>query len=184
MNPETILNLASELRCLKFFPAEAGVLNAIVRLLGNMCETEDQVRWLIHRMTGGIYAEWPGVAEMRACYCSKYKPKDGITVYSSVYLEFPLSMADYREQKFKALPKGSKISVIPVFDQAIIDLANLKDINNIGIKVELRDAPGLKPGEKLLTQDAANTAIREMQEGIAKKLVKRGQIAERDVELL
>jgi hypothetical protein len=159
MNPETILNLASELRCLKFFPAEAGVLNAIVRLLGNMCETEDQVRWLIHRMTGGIYAEWPGVAEIRACYCSKYRPKDGITVYSSVYLEFPLSLADYQEQKVKALPRCSKVSASSSLEVSVNDLSRLKDMN----RIKARDT---------------------QQEEIAKKLVKSGQIAERDVEFL
>ena len=77
--------MVAELRVLRFFPNDEAVLNAIVRLCGSMCASEEQVRWLVDRMTSGIYSEWPGIAEVRACFCCRYKPKDGISVCSTVF---------------------------------------------------------------------------------------------------
>lgn len=85
MNPEVVLQICGELRVLPFFPNDEGSMNAIVRLCGSMCADEAQVRWLVDRMTSGIYTEWPGIAEMRGCFCHRFKPKDGINGYSTVY---------------------------------------------------------------------------------------------------
>ena len=85
MNPETVLEILGELRVLRFFPNDEAVMNALVRLCGSMCASEKQVRWLVDRMTSGIYSEWPGIAEMRGCFCGRFKPADGINGYSSVY---------------------------------------------------------------------------------------------------
>ncbi len=86
MNLENVLRMVSELAMLKYFPANnEAVLLALVRLCGDMCHSEAEVRWLVDRMTSGIYSEWPGPAEMRACFCSRYPPKDGVNAYSSVY---------------------------------------------------------------------------------------------------
>jgi hypothetical protein len=86
MNPKRTLELLGRLALLRFFPAgNEAVMEALMVLVGAMCETEDQVRWLVERMTSGIYAEWPGPQEMRACYCSRFRPRDGINAYSQVY---------------------------------------------------------------------------------------------------
>jgi hypothetical protein len=87
MNPERVVEILGQLRALRFFPSDEGVMDALVRLCGSMCNNEAQVRWLVDRMTSGIYAEWPGIAEMRACFCCRYRPKDGINAYSTVYLD-------------------------------------------------------------------------------------------------
>jgi hypothetical protein len=93
MNPKRILDMLSELAMLKYFPTNNdSVLIGLSRLVAQMCSDESQVRWLIDRMTSGLYAEWPGPQEMRACFCSRFKPKDGINAYSTVYLDgIPLS---------------------------------------------------------------------------------------------
>ena len=85
MNPEMILEIVQELRMLPYFPNDEFVMIGLVRLVGSMCETEEQVRWLVSRMTSGLYSQWPGPQEMRACYCSKFRPKDGISTCSTVY---------------------------------------------------------------------------------------------------
>lgn len=87
MKPDKIAAMLGELRVLKFFPDDEFAMLPIMRLVSTMCETEEHVRWLIDRMTSGLYTEWPGLREMRACYCSKFKPQDGINAYSEVYLD-------------------------------------------------------------------------------------------------
>jgi len=87
------MQMLAELAVLPFFPAgNESVLIALARLVGQMCRTEDEVRWLVDRMTSGIYSAWPGPQEMRACFCSKFRPKDGLNAYSTVYPDgIPLS---------------------------------------------------------------------------------------------
>jgi hypothetical protein len=34
-----------------------------------------------------LYKEWPGLREVRAVFCSKFKPRDGFDVDSDVYLD-------------------------------------------------------------------------------------------------
>ena len=93
MNPRTIMEILTELSVLRYFPASnESALIALSRLVGQMCHTEEEVRWLVDRMTSGIYADWPGPQEMRACFCSRFKPKDGLNAYSTVYPDgIPLS---------------------------------------------------------------------------------------------
>lgn len=87
MNPRNIASILGELRVLPMFPNDDAVLVSLVRLAGAMATSEDQVRWLVNRMTSGLYAQWPGPQEMRACFCSRFKPADGISVCSTVYLD-------------------------------------------------------------------------------------------------
>ena len=88
MNPKRLLEMLGELAMLKYFPANnEAVLLGLARLCVDMCNSESEVRWLVDRMTSGLYAEWPGPQEMRAVLCSRYKPKDGVNAYSTVYLD-------------------------------------------------------------------------------------------------
>ena len=69
-----------------FFPSDPEVRAALVTVLMNLVETEEQLDWLVNRALR-LYAKWPGVAELRALYCSRFKPRDGIESYSTVYLD-------------------------------------------------------------------------------------------------
>ncbi len=114
MNPERITEMLNELRVLPFFPNDEYTILALVRLVGAMAKTEDQVAWLVARMTSGIYRKWPGPLEMRACFCGKYPPKDGINAYSEVYPDGIPSERDHRlaigSAEMKALPLGDEVS--------------------------------------------------------------------------
>ena len=94
-----------------------------------MCASEEQVRWLIDRMTSGIYAEWPGVHEMRACFCCRYKPKDGINAYSTIYPDgLPIDPTapprpEIAAPKLKALPPGHEATADPELEASIQRLA-------------------------------------------------------------
>lgn len=85
MNANRVIDILCGLKTLRFFPMDENAMIAVMRLVSSMCHTEEQVQWLVDRMTGGLYDEWPGPREMRACFCSKYKPKDGQNAYSEVY---------------------------------------------------------------------------------------------------
>lgn len=120
MNPETVLNILNEFRCLAFFPNDEYVPIAICRLVGSMCHNEAEVRWLVDRMTSGIYSEWPGIAEMRACFCAKFPPRDGINAYSSIYpdgipAETPRQLPAAEQ---RALPPGQIATASKSLDHA------------------------------------------------------------------
>ena len=85
MNPREVLRILNGLRILPYFPNDEYSMNALVRLAGSMCSSVEQVQWLVNRMTSGIYVQWPGPHEMRACFCCRYKPKDGVGAFSTVY---------------------------------------------------------------------------------------------------
>jgi hypothetical protein len=67
-----------------FFPSDPEVRAGLITIFLNMIETEEQMEWLANRALG-IYARWPGVAEIRALYCARFKPKDGMEGYSEAY---------------------------------------------------------------------------------------------------
>ena len=84
MNVAEVTATLARLRMLKYFPADKNAHTALVGLVCSMATTEDQVRWLVRR-TLALYNEWPGPLELRAVFCSKYPPRDGINAYSQIY---------------------------------------------------------------------------------------------------
>jgi hypothetical protein len=68
---------------MKFFPSSDTVARATVMLeLMQMCSSDDQVEWLSKRLSA-LYTEWPGLRELRAVFCSKFKPHDGVETNSA-----------------------------------------------------------------------------------------------------
>lgn len=141
---------------LKFFPSSAA---AIAQFIAEMAENDEQVRWLAKRMPQ-LYNEWPGALEMRAVFCSKFKPRDGIEAYSRDprYLE---GIPSERERQtpalpapaMKALPPGRVVSGAASVDGAIRDLARAKDMNARGPVSRVRDIPVLPPGRRITEAD-------------------------------
>lgn len=132
MNPKNILQILGELRVMPFFPNDTNVMAALLRLVGNMCHSEQQVRWLVARMTSGIYSNWPGDREMRAVFCFRYKPKDGIEAYSGVYPDGlppdPTAPPRIEAPTYKALPPGHELTADPELEVAIHRAAKLKSM--------------------------------------------------------
>ena len=81
MNVKRIARMLAKLTALKFFPTEPGARRAILEIVVAMAGSESQVEWLVNRMLS-IYNEWPGPREMRACFCCRFLPADGINAYS------------------------------------------------------------------------------------------------------
>lgn len=136
MNPTRIMEILSGLRLLPFFPSDEFAFSALVRMVGSMAENEQQVQWLVARMTSGIYTKWEGPAEMRACFCNRFKPKDGINAYSQIYETFPpdpttpMRQIAGPEQKQLGDPRSKKVSEDKVIQKAIdiaVELQTIKD---------------------------------------------------------
>jgi hypothetical protein len=150
MNPKRIVDLLGRLAMLKYFPAgNDAVMEGLLCLVGDMCADESQVEWLVRRMTSGIYSEWPGPAEMRACFCSRFPPKDGVNAYSTVYLdglppskESRLGIAGAR---LKGLPAGHTVSADQGVEDAVHIACQTKALTqNLGgpaTEEEIRTAP-------------------------------------------
>ena len=73
----------ARLSVLKFFPADQTARAEIVLMACEMAQTNEQVAWLAKRCIQ-LWNEWEGPREMRAVFCSKFRPADGIEAYSQL----------------------------------------------------------------------------------------------------
>jgi hypothetical protein len=69
----------NEMSIVKFFPAEAEQRAAVGKLLMRMLEfgRADQLKWLVMTMLDRVN-EWNGPVELRAVFCTRFRPADGI----------------------------------------------------------------------------------------------------------
>lgn len=72
--------LIARLSTLKYFPAKKATMVAVIgESVLEYASTDEEVEWLGKRMLT-LYAKWPGPLELRAVFCSKFQPRDGIDV--------------------------------------------------------------------------------------------------------
>jgi hypothetical protein len=171
MNPEEVLDMVGELSILKYFPSDPAARIAVARLAATMANDRNQIRWLITRMTSGLYSEWPGPGEMRACFCSRYKPKDGIDIGSSVYVDgIPSERPQLAAPPRKALPPEHVASVAASVDATVRDLAELKDMNRIAPARRVREIHVVQVTKtNALTQEDIDRAVCELREAKARR---------------
>ena len=74
----------SKLSLMKFFPSDPAARSALMGIVMSMAWTDDQIEWLVKRALV-VFAEWPGPMEIRALFCSRWKPADGIEAHSQLY---------------------------------------------------------------------------------------------------
>ena len=84
LTPEVAADAVSKLALMAFFPGDSDTRGALIWALLQFVETEEQLDWLVERALQ-LYARWPGVGELRALYCSRFKPRDGVEAYSEIY---------------------------------------------------------------------------------------------------
>src|SRR5262249_16361475 len=113
MNFDTVNQLVAQLGTMKFFPSSPQTPMALIEFMGDLTDDEEKVRWLVKRVRP-MYAEWPGEYEVRACFCSRYAPKDGINAHSTIYPEGLPSENSKALQiaapEFKTLPPGASVT--------------------------------------------------------------------------
>jgi hypothetical protein len=119
VNFERIAELAGDLMALKFFPTDDGGRLAIMKLIGQMCSDEDQVRWLVAR-TLTLCDEWPGPRTFRAIFCKRYKPVDGVDLRMFRSENFPDGIPNEKPEILTPLlPPGHESSAAPKLEAAI-----------------------------------------------------------------
>ena len=151
MNLVRVADILGRLTAMKFFPSDPGARDAIVSIVGEMANSHEQVEWLVDRMIS-IYVEWPGPMEMRACFCSRFRPCDGIEAISNVYGDesgFPpdpvvdrLKLAATPQRLITGQTEASQSAPDPTFPTSAIELLKT-------VKKEIPPAPpqfGAKPG--------------------------------------
>lgn len=67
----------ARMAALKYYPSEPAARSEIAFTLMRMVSTPEQLDWLVMQMIDRV-PEWPGPMELRAVFCTKFKPRDGI----------------------------------------------------------------------------------------------------------
>ena len=170
LDAERISQILAGLKVLKFFPDDPVVIATLTRMVCQMAATEGQVQWLVDRMTiGSLYSEWPGPGELRGCFCSKFKPQDGINAYSTVYPD-GIPSEKPAPPPLPALPPGHQASVDARLERGIAMLAEVKDIRHVRRRaIQASETPELPP-EKRITQIDIDREMAKREEAKQKRL--------------
>lgn len=82
-NKKQIEMAVAKLTVLKFFPAEMIARAVVMGILDRMVGTVEQLDWLVTAMIDRV-GEWKGPKELRAVFCTRYRPFDGIEAWSEI----------------------------------------------------------------------------------------------------
>ena len=174
---EKVLDILDGLILLKFYPGEPAGRLAVAKLVAQMATTHEQVEWLVTR-TVQLCNDWPGPLALRQIFCRRYKPADGIEVYSTDV--FPDGVPYERPIEAPArpaLPPGHVATVDAGLDKQIQavaaaksmdvapyepppDDAHLEELRRARLRRQHREifeAMGLKP----ITQEDIDRAVEE-----------------------
>jgi len=121
LSREAVEQATAEIFLMPFFPGSDIESRAMVmRYFFDICHTDEQVLWLGKRYVT-LFSKWAGLRELRAVACSKFKPRDGIEVYSDTYIdgipserpEAPLQLGPMNEESRKLLAGLMKSTEFP-----------------------------------------------------------------------
>lgn len=120
LTPAIALEAVASLAALRFFPPDPPARAALADELLRMCRSEDQAAWVVRRVLR-LYNEWPGPMELRAVFCSRFKPADGV--------EANTTDARFREDGFPPevplLPEPATLRLLPGQTTADPDMRTL-----------------------------------------------------------
>jgi hypothetical protein len=128
LKPEAVASAVSKLALMAFFPGDPDTRAALIYILLELVDTKEHLDWLVERAVK-LYTRWPGVAEIRALYCSRFRPKDGVTTYSEIYVGgFPHQS---KPEIFDA-PRGAPVSKDAAIDAQVRKAAKVKALPAVG----------------------------------------------------
>lgn len=176
-----VANTARELAklgVLKFFPADKEARAALVQIVCEMASSDEQIAWLVKRALA-LYNEWPGPHELRACFCSKFPPRDGINAYSQVYIDGIPSEREERNRlegpKMLALPPGHEVTADPEMEAAAVEafasmpkMPTARPINDSferslrEVLTAPKDRPEIPKTPQIITQEDIDKAVAEL----------------------
>jgi hypothetical protein len=108
MNFDDVMRLIGEWGgTMKYFPSDSGARLGIAKQIASMASNVQEVNWLVARVPQ-LFVDWPGMREVRAVFCSRFRPLDGVDVYSDTYLDgIPSERTTGPETSFTAIPEGA-----------------------------------------------------------------------------
>jgi hypothetical protein len=74
----------AKLSLMKYFPPDPDARLALVEMICGFADDNEKIAWLVKRALA-IFNEWPGPHELRALYCSRWRPADGTEAYSALF---------------------------------------------------------------------------------------------------
>jgi hypothetical protein len=83
ISAEAMKRFISAVSVMNFPPTGDGVPAALAEAIEQFAESDEQLDWLRNQMQIR-YQDWPGVRELRACFCSRFEPKDGVSIPTDV----------------------------------------------------------------------------------------------------
>lgn len=123
LEPKHIVSAVESLGCLAMFPSSPAAREEIMRLIERIVAEHEQLDWLVRTMIDQV-GTWHGPAELRAVFCTRFRPADGVEKYSAL----PGFTAGDIEAENLALPRAPtrKQLADPEFTAKIIALAEQK----------------------------------------------------------
>lgn len=88
LSKEALDSTVGRISLMPFFPSSDSEARAIImQEIASMATSDQQVLWLGYRMVQLYPKQWPGIAELRACFCKRFAPADGVQVESAIYFD-------------------------------------------------------------------------------------------------
>jgi hypothetical protein len=145
LSPEEAVVVRDQFSLMKFFPSDPGAKAALSRLLQRMCGSFVEAQWLVDTALD-VYSDWPGTSELRALYCSRFKPTDGIEAYSVIFPEGFLNGRPQQQQISEAryqIEAGEHVST----DPELVLVVNHMVQHNMQVNVIRPHEAALRDGE-------------------------------------
>lgn len=167
-NFKTVARIVADLKSLRFCPDDDGVF-AIVKMFCTMAQTLDQVEWTVARCLA-LHSVWPGPREIRAVFCSRWKPLDRIEVSSEVYAEgIPSASESVTPGWSMQIPAGATREPLQLEGPALELAQSLVKAGLMGVPVQrLVKVDPLKPEERARLETEFEKAEQEYLERKAK----------------
>lgn len=117
---------------MKFFPAGDMERAVLAEAIEDFVETDEQLEWL-RRQAHKLHDDWPGVRELRAIFCQRFKPKDGYSI-SSARLDGVQQEKNEHQKQIEAanLPPG-KVTADKGIEAALEIAVRLNSLRNARI---------------------------------------------------
>ena len=116
---------AGRIMLMPFFPSDPMTKAALQDELRQIADTDERLKWLVRRVLQ-LYTEWPGITEIRAVYCARYHPADGVECYSAVYPSGIPSEREPEARSYVELPAGHVVTADAELDCQVQVLAEVK----------------------------------------------------------
>lgn len=94
-----------QMSILKFFPMDELQHRAMTGFLRRLCGHAEGLSWLVEQLVNRV-GEWPGPAQVRGIYCTRFKPADGVENFDCALAGFTPEEGAQRPQHVQQLDKG------------------------------------------------------------------------------